>query len=308
METQSTHSRNQGFTLLELMVCLAITTIIVTSLLSITSVSLDTWNKSRSELRASRQAKSMIDSLSRDFESMVLRNGNVNEWFSAVAEDQSIGKNLPSSSASKLIFFTSATDRYNGQINIANKDLGGDVSCVAYELQYKDPLTQGERGKYETFVMSRSIVNPNNTFVDLLGKTDLTAAFNSYASAVSDPSNFVCENMYQFSVTFNVEITDNSGTQPTQVTVPITVGPDSGGNTARRFRITGLGILTDSVQGVTAAQLAAGHVTSIRISVSVLSDAGIDQLRSRTINNTQKSEFLAKYSYQFSKLVQIPRT
>jgi prepilin-type N-terminal cleavage/methylation domain-containing protein len=304
METQSTHSRNPGFTLLELMVCLAITTIIVTSLLTITSVSLDTWNRSRAELRASRQAKSMIDSLSRDLESMVLRNGSNNEWFSAVVEGREIGGNLPSTSASKLIFFTSATDRYDGQINIPSQDLGGDVSCVAYELQYKDLLTQGGIGKYETFVMSRSIVNPNEAFVDLLGKPDLTAAFGRYATSVSDPRNFICENMYQFSVTFNVEITDATGAQ---VTVPVTVGPDISGNTARSFRITGLGILTDSVQDATADQLKSGHVTSIRISVSVLSDAGIDQLRSRTVNNNQKSEFLAKYSYQFSKLVQIPR-
>ena len=47
-------TRRRGFTLMELMVAMAITTIIVTVLVSITSIALDTWNRSRTELRASR--------------------------------------------------------------------------------------------------------------------------------------------------------------------------------------------------------------------------------------------------------------
>ena len=86
MKTQGNlRGKNSGFTLMELMVAMAITTIIVTVLVSITSIALETWNRSRAELRASRQAKSMIDTLARDFESLVTRRGNNNEWLSAVA-------------------------------------------------------------------------------------------------------------------------------------------------------------------------------------------------------------------------------
>ena len=75
MKTQRTSPARRGFTLMELMVAMAITTIIVTVLVSITSLALDTWNRSRAELRASRQAKTMIDTMSRDFESLVVRRG-----------------------------------------------------------------------------------------------------------------------------------------------------------------------------------------------------------------------------------------
>ncbi|MDP4645929.1 MAG: type II secretion system GspH family protein, partial [Akkermansiaceae bacterium] len=75
MKTPSPKAR-RGFTLIELLVAMAITTLIVTVLVSITSLALDTWNRSRSEIRASRQAKAMVDSMASDFESMVSRRGN----------------------------------------------------------------------------------------------------------------------------------------------------------------------------------------------------------------------------------------
>ena len=306
MKTQAKFSTKRGFTLMELMVAMAITTIIVTVLVSITSIALDTWNRSRSELRASRQAKSMIDTIARDFESMVTRRGNSNEWLSAIAETQSIGNKLESTNASKLIFFTAATDRYNGEIGVANRDLGGDVSCVAYELKYKDPLTVGGNGRYETFVMSRLLVNPDETFDKLLGKPDLTTAFTSFANEVSDPENFVCENVFQFSVTFNVQVSQVSGATTSLVNVPVTVGPNSGGNSSKKFRILGSGIEADPMGGVTPAQLASGRVTSMQISISVISDVGIDQLRTRGFSGDEQAEFLAKNSYQYSKLVQLP--
>jgi prepilin-type N-terminal cleavage/methylation domain-containing protein len=306
METQSKHSRNPGFTLLELMVTMTITTIIVTALVSITSISLDTWNSSRAELRASRQAKSFIDSLGRDLESAVIRSGNTHEWLSAITETEVVGEKLPSTSASKLIFFTSATDRYNGSVNVTGTDMGGDVSCVAYELDFRDPFTREGRGPFKTYVINRLLVNPNRTFTDLLGKPDLTSAFTSFAPRVSEPSNFICENVFQFAVTFNVEVTQGTGTSVTKLNVPVTVGPDSGSNTSQRFRIFGSGIETVAPSGVTAAELASGRVSSILISLSVLSDVAIDQLRTRSFNEQQKSDFLAKYSYQYTKLVQLP--
>ena len=75
MKTPASFPNRKGFTLMELMVAMAITVIIVTVLVSITSIAIETWNRSRSELRAARQAKSMVDTLARDFEAMVTRPG-----------------------------------------------------------------------------------------------------------------------------------------------------------------------------------------------------------------------------------------
>lgn len=315
MKTPRTSAIKRGFTLMELMVAMAITTIIVTVLVSITSIALDTWNRSRAELRASRQAKSMIDTMARDFESLVTRKGNTNEWLSAIVDPDlsNLGGNIKSENASRLVFFTAATDRYDGNIGNA-KDMGGDVSCVAYQLKYRDPIDAS--GSTKTFVLNRVLVNPDNTFKDLLGKTDSTKpassldkvfAASTYAADLDQPGNFVCENIFQFSMTFHVQVTDTSVTPAVQVDVPVTIGQKNSGQSTENFTIQGTGITTGLTGGTyTPAQIAAGRVTAIEMSVTVISDFGIDQLRNRKFTPTQQADFLGKNSYEFTKLVQIP--
>jgi type II secretory pathway pseudopilin PulG len=293
---------------MELMVAMAITTIIVTVLVSITSIALDTWNRSRSELRASRQAKGMIDTMARDFEALVTRRGNTNEWLSAITESQKIGDKLESTNASKLIFFTAATDRYNGEIGKA-ADLGGDVSCVAYGLEYKDPIGSAGAG-FETFVLNRLLVNPDETFNKLLGKTDLTAELPKCTVKLDDPTNFVCENIYQFTITFHVQVSQAStGASPvtTIVNVPVKLGKTNANQTTNSFKIKGTGIESGYAGGtVTNDELKGGRITAMEVSATVISDFGVDQLKRRTFSGSQQAEFLAKNSYQYTKLVQLP--
>ncbi len=296
---------------MELMVAMAITTIIVTVLVSITSIAMDTWNRSRSELRASRQAKAMIDTMARDFESMVTRRGNDSEWLSVVSSTSLPGGQLQSSNAAELIFLSSSADRYNGNIGASNSaDKGGDVSCVGYRLSYRDPVGSGGN-EFKTFVLNRILVNPDETFTTILGQKDLTTAFSSYSNKLDDEENFVCENVYQFSVTFQVEVTKNTGSAASPVyqvlMVPVTVGQSSTGHVTDSFKINGQGIDTSASSGsVTNDELKAGRVKAVEISLTVLSDAGIDQLRNRGFAGDQASEFIAKNGYQFSKLIQVP--
>ena len=295
---------------MELLVAMTITTIIVTVLVAITSIAMDTWNRSRSELRAARQAKAMVETMARDFEALVTRRGNTNEWLSAVSSKSLPGVKMKSTNAAELIFFSAATDRYDGEIGINNKkDMGGDVSCVSYRLFYKDPIANNGTN-YQTFVLDRLLVNPDATFADLLGKTDLVSAFGAYATKLDSNDNFVCENVYQFTVTFNVEVTKaNSGsdTTPTIVNVPVIVGQTTSGQVTDSLKINGTGIITQvATNNVSSDELKAGRITSMQVSLTVLSDFGVDQLRSRPFTDSQKADFLAKNSYQYTKLVQIP--
>lgn len=296
---------------MELMVAMAITTIIVTVLVSITSIALETWNRSRSELRASRQAKGMLEVMARDFEALVVRRGNNSEWLSAVYDiTGTSASSLPSPNAAKLIFFTAATDRYDGNIG-KPQDLGGDVSCVGYQLDYRDPIGRSGSNEFATYVLSRLLVNPDETFRDLLGKPDLTAAFASRATSLSDPKNFVCENIFQFTITFHVQVSQASSATPpvvTLVNVPIRLGKTNATQTTNSFKINGTGIDTPFGGGglVSPAELKGGKITAMEISATVVSDFGVDQLKRRRFSGNQQAEFLAKNSYQYTKLVQLP--
>lgn len=312
MKTQRKPQSAAGFTLMELMVAMAITTIIVTVLVSITSVAIDTWNRSRSELRASRQAKAMVEAMAKDFETLVTRRGNEFEWLSAVSElpvsEGGGAPKLPSTNAADLIFFSGSSDRYNGEIG-TNKDLGGDVSCVAYSLAYRDPILSS--GSSYTFVLNRLLVDPKPTFENLLGKDNLKTAFGQYREDLKKPENFVCENVYQFTVTFQVEVVippTTTGGKTEVVNVPVVIGQTNSGNQTSSFRIKGTGIETTVTGGkVTAEQIKSGRLKSMEIALTVLSDAGIDQIRGRGFANEEaKSDFMKKNAYNYTKLVQIP--
>jgi hypothetical protein len=87
----------------------------------------------------------------------------------------------------------------------------------------------------------------------------------------------------------------------------VTVGNTNSANATKRFKISGLGIDSDVTPGaVTAAELASSRITSVDIAMTVISDFGIDQLSKRTFSGSQKTEFLAKNSYEYTKTVQIP--
>jgi prepilin-type N-terminal cleavage/methylation domain-containing protein len=310
MKTRSKNSP-RGFTLIELLVAMAITTIIVTVLVSVTALALDTWNRSRAEIRAARQAKSMIDSMARDFESFVSRRGNNFEWLYAKSAPPTAGpRDSRSPNALDLIFFSAATDRYDGKIGVAGVDMGGDVSTVGYQLTYKDPIAGTTEDDYKTFVLYRKIVNPDETFEKLLGKPGLKVAFDGVApsggdNAIDAETNFICENVYQFTVTFHVSTTVGTTVKP--VAVPVGKGADS----TEEFRITGSGIQTTFLPKGTGApnneQLKAGRLTAAEISITVLSDFGLQQMRRRgDLTGDKLAEFIAKNSYQYSKLVQLP--
>lgn len=284
------------------MVAMAITTIIVSVLVSITSIALDTWNRSRAELRASRQAKAMIDAMASDFEAMVVRSGNSYEWLVADASGSQVGSKLKSSNYAKLIFFTAATDRYLGDVGGTN-DNGGDISCVGYELNYRDPLDEG--GDYYTYVLNRRIVDPDETFDNLLGQESLETAFSSYDPDLEATDWFVCENIYQFTITFNVEVSKTTGTTTTYETVPVTIGKTGDPSVTSKFSIKGTGIEAPGYTG--SDDIANGRVVSMEISLTVLTDYAVDQVRRNGgFGDGNEAEFVTENSYHYSKVVELP--
>jgi prepilin-type N-terminal cleavage/methylation domain-containing protein len=312
MKTPFSTKRSRGFTLIELMVAMAITTIIVTVLVSITGVALDTWQRGRAEIRASRQAKAMLDTMAKDFESLVSRRGNGFEWLYSKVDTDLPGPSANlSTNAAELIFFTAATDRYLGKIGTAD-DKGGDVSCVGYQLQYQDPVKGTEEETSSTFVLYRLLVDPDATFKDLLGKEDLKGAFSSYSTKVKEVENFVCENVYQFTLTYQVEVSQVSGSgataKTTTVPVRVTLGETGAG---KELRLQGDGIVTDASTGslkptVTVDELKAGRLTAVEIGITVLSDSASIRLASTGLSDKVREKILAQESFQYSRVVELP--
>lgn len=295
--------KQRGFTLIELLVAMTITAIIVGVLVSITGTAVDTWNRSREELRASRQAEAMIQIMSKDLESLVMRSGSEQEWLSAIRDVPADGG---SPNAARLIFFTAATDRYDGQVGVQGEDLGGDVSCVAYQLAWKDPVSPDSAAdEFETFVLNRLLVNPDLTFQNLLGQTDKddptlsldTIFANNYGAQIDQDRNFVCENILQFTLVFHIETYDSVGNLNNEM---ISISTATDGKT--RLRVHHDQIEPDPEQ----TDLAKGVLTAVEVSVTVLTDRAITQLRDDN-DLADNSDWLSANSFHFSRLIQVPR-
>lgn len=312
MKTQNKFS-SRGFTLVELLVAMAITTIIVTILVTITSISLDAWNRSRSEIRAARQAEALINSLSRDLESLVIRKGNSYQWLYAESDPEDAGpRTVRSPNSANLIFLSAATDRYNGEIG-TSADLGGDVSAIGYQLVYQDPIDPSSSdANLKTFVLYRKLVNPDETFTDILATPEDTSSSDTLKSVfpiteITDEENFICENIYQFTVNFQLEVEDAS-LETTSVfkNVSVPLGQNAGSSTDE-FIITGSENETDfSNVNATNEQIRAGRLTGIEVSVTVLTDFGLKQMQRRGFSSDDElAEFISKNSYQYSKLIPV---
>ena len=313
-------SRSKGFTLAELLVAMAVTLILVMLTLTITGTAMDSWRAARTEIRAAGQAKFMLNALGRDLESMVSRLGNNrSQWLVATTNQAQLGpRSAPSPNASRLVFFTTAADRYDGNAgsmdqpsgaNNANAnngatDLGGDISAVSYELDFAEPIFGAQNPVFSTFVLYRNLMEPNVTYnSQVLGAVNLEQAFNNQAGP-NDLTDLVCENVYDFTVTFVVTYRGIDGfPRTTRLPVMSTAGGD---RVLRSFAITGSGLEPDQRPG---SEFSGGRIAAVELSITVLSDQGIEIMkRTPTFRGPEKAQFLEKHSYRYSRSVRIPQS
>ena len=305
MKIKRLQDLRSGFTLIELLVSMAITVVLLGVLVYMTGISMDTYRNSRNEVRASRQAKESLETIAKDLESLVSRrDGNTYEWLYAGKETntQQGPTDREIINTSHLIFFTGATDRYNGEIGVDDVDKGGDVSCVSYRLVYKDQISDND--KFAVFSFYRHLVNPDETFgVDdapgLLAVDDLQEAYQTgFESEDLTAANFLVENVYEFTVTFLVEYTTTDSPPVTKIERVSLMQNGSGGY--EEFRLSGSELKTIPVNDA----ITNGRIVGAEVSITVLTDQGLTLAKKSGIS---REELVKKHSYHYTKTITTPR-
>lgn len=300
----------KGFTLIELLVAMAITIVLLGVLVYLTGISMDTYRDSRNEVRASRQAKEALETIAKDLESMVMRrDSSSHEWLFAGAETSTLkgpGAGKEIANTCRVIFFTGATDRYEGQIGTTD-DKGGDVSAVSYRLVYKDQISGGpptSEGDYPVFSLYRHLVNPDEAF-DILALESLETGTGSVFSDAKDlvAENFLVENIYEFTLTFLIEVKKGN------VTHIVRASMKPGGCT--EFSIKGNKLEYDgtidfpATSSLAKADVENGRVVGAEVSISVISDRGLTLIQK--LPAARWDEVKSQHMYHYTKTVTTPR-
>lgn len=309
-----TNQRRKGFTLIELLTSVAITTVIITVLIGMTRMSVDAWKNSRDQARAARIAQEGIESLAKDMEGIVFRTGNQHEWaFINMESADGLGPasgGIEIQNPTELVFFSAATDRYDGRIGEENIDNGGDVSTVAYRLVYKDVFAGG---KFPVFSLYRQLVNPDDTYNNYLSQPSLQDAFDSTDKADTlNPANFLVENVLDLTVTFLFEYYVDGG-NGVQTLETKRVCVSQSGSDYQSINIYGDRILVNGEQPLKDRNnnkdiSQSARLAGAELSLLVLSDTGMNALRNRKFP-TEKSrqDFLKENSYHYGKTVLLPK-
>ena len=132
--------KSGAFTLIELLAAMTITTVLVLVIVALTSRGVDIWRWVLQDVRTTTLARTAMDTMTKDFESMQFRAGNPFEWMLVQRDSDLVSRatkttasrkkggssalnearvNLMTmgpegakiTNASQLIFFTTATDR-----------------------------------------------------------------------------------------------------------------------------------------------------------------------------------------------------
>ena len=289
----------KGFTLVELLVALAITAIIVGMLVTITATAVDGYTTSREQVKAAREAKAAFDQLSRDLESLVVRSGNDFEWLWISADEAPGPANNTSPNATRAVFFTAATDRYDGALN-STSDNGGDVSTVGYRLLFRDPVSDTDNEEFASFILYRQLINPDETFENLLGQEDLEMAYQQFESSESEAENFVCENIYEFSLSFVIEYTEGNLTRTERVLVVNAGGSDN----VEDFRLRGNGLVADDDPDTVYAS---GRIVAADLSLTVINEAALEILRNGNLPEGTKTTLIERNSFHFAQTILLPQ-
>lgn len=315
----------RGFTLVELITAMAITAILVIVIMQLTKQSVDLWKTMQEDAATSTSSGLALQTLSRDLESMQMRTGNHDyQWL--FAEVDSAMKGMPRSlripKSARCVFFVCSQDRNPAvgakssarnsyRDTLANNvDTQGDVSAVSYRLMFRDqvlnlPNRAGDMHIFPLFSLYRQVITPRETYDFLLGHENLDAVYKRYES--NEEKHFLCENIVELSLIFNLEYADEStttkGDQVTYQTVTVPILSSAAKDGEQRFRLWGDRALAGG------AELRNARIVSAAISMTVLTEEGvalIEQVRLGQRRAPKLEEFFSRYTRSYARSVSVP--
>ena len=292
----------KGFTLIELMVSMTVTIVIIGLLLYVTRAAFSTLSEGTDNISSYQKGTQALDQLANDLESLVYRTGNNYQWMAASADDDSTSgvKGL----YSNLAFLTVARDRYDGDTTTN----AGDVACVQYGIKFINPI-DASSDLDRTLVLYRRVVDPDDTFDNILGQTDILSVIDTSYGAIDSSANVLCDSIRELSISLVIEYTPSGMTTTKIVRLPVllTGVTTTDDHKLDKFELNGNGInLINPPTNLTAEDIegiSSGRISAIDINAQVLS---ADVIPFLGLTNAPK-EKIEKGIKRFSKTIFLPQ-
>lgn len=314
----------RAFTLVELLVAMAITSLLVLIIMQLTTQGLDIWKNIREEVSSTSRARMALRSMSQDISAMQVRyNDNKYEWFSAIEDDSASSsiKKFSMPNSVQCIFFTSADDRNPPvssneilRMNYRNArardtETQGDVNAVGYRLLFRDQIlnipgdSRKVRGAFPLYSLYRQLISPRDAFEKLMGHQNLALAYKPFLR--QDEENFLCENIVGMNMIIKVEYAASDANARDgrvlykELNVPVL--SSRGGNA--KFSVYGNRVECNGKIYENA------RMTSVNISITVVTDEGmnlIDQIRKGRRVAPSQADFFRRYTRSFAHRISPP--
>lgn len=150
-----------GFTLVELLIAVAVAALLMVSLLSILTKSMDVSKSANASMMSKASAQAALDLMVSDLDSLVVsRNAGQVLQFT----------NGPLTNSSLILLTTSMVDSYSSTTGGTN---AGMPRLVQYSMQYTTNLASAST---KSFGLYRGVLDPATTFSSVTGSPDLSVA------------------------------------------------------------------------------------------------------------------------------------
>ncbi len=188
-------NRSIAFSLIEILIVAAITGTLVVMILSFTLNVLNVWNKTSELMRSDSQVQWVLNLLTRDLESALIRSDG-KEWIRTVKERIAVSEYWDSDT-DWLMFFSQATD---------GNPVNGNIRAVSYRIINQNPLNTSD--DQETILgLYRTVIDAETTFNHALGLD--SGHENIYQNfwiartlITAEPENFLISGIVDFNITF----------------------------------------------------------------------------------------------------------
>ena len=323
----TTHTGRRGFTLVELIVAMAITAGLVLIIMQLTNKGVDLWKKVQEDVSTSTSGRVALQTMAHDLESFQMKGNNKYEWLFSKTEQTHQGGKLPKGlkvpRSVQLVFFSCAPDR-NPAVSSStslrsnyrsarahNMETQGDVNAIGYRLMYRDQVlnvdaSDKEKGIFPIFSLYRLVIPPRESFDNLMCQERLEQAYVPYEK--DEKNNFLCENIVELSLIFNVEyVSEEADAKSGRVayeSVSVPVISSTGSSMNKSISVCG-----DKIVAGTATYRNA-RIVSATMSITVLTDEGVnlvEQVRQKRRRAPKPDDFFRSYTRSFSSTVLLPQ-